>query len=195
MPRGLTTLSRQQCANGRFVGILWQILDESVDRHISRRSQYAANARVDCHVHFGEQQIFGFRPRDRVTNEFCNQQRIRPAVCHKIGGPSFRSAPHCFLSNDRHVIGRRVVVIVDRVKSIDRGHLLQQTQIFRTVPRLVQIKLLIEFVVANIRQEQNSPTQQGLSVFTSDKGRRKVVTIIDIVGDRQPELFEISLVA
>ena len=75
----------------------------------------------------------------------------------------------------------------------DRRHFLEQGEIMRAVPRLAEVKLIIEFLVIDVRKHGDSPTQQRLAVLISDRGGRKMaVTYLTKMEKGEVDIFEVA---
>ena len=63
--------------------------------------------------------------------------------------------------------------MIDALKNI--RHLIEQSQIVRTVPSFVQIEFFVEATHPNKRKNLHSPTQQSRSFIIKDRKVRKLV--------------------
>ena len=56
----------------------------------------------------------------------------------------------------------------------NRRHFLEQSEIVRAVPRLVEVELRIEFLALELGKNRHSPTQERLAILVGDRGRGKM---------------------
>jgi hypothetical protein len=80
------------------------------------------------------------------------------------------------------------------VEGIDLRHARGEPPIPGAVPRLREVKFVIEFLMAQKGQQQDAPTVGGPALGIGDIGRRISSVLVVVAGDRQRDLLEVSLV-
>src|SRR5205807_1408437 len=75
---------------------------------------------------------------------------------------------------------------------IDIGHLRQEFNVVRAVPRLVQSELLVQLFLLNERKNRDSPTEQRSSIVAAHYGGRQMAMLVLVPVHGQCQLNETS---
>ena len=124
-------------------------------------------------------EILGLGPRDQDVG-FEDEERVRRAVENLRDPPRARvergiGASHLGLRPDDHQVTRPTLPTTRSPRTRELGrHFREQGAVVRTIPRLVQVEPLVERLVAQLRQECDSPAQQRLAVAIGQRRSREM---------------------
>src|SRR5262245_59006947 len=80
--------------------------------------------------------------------------------------------------------GRTVIVV-------NPGHLRQQGEIGRAVPRLIELELFVDRLLFDVGQDRHPPAQQRLAVLRIDRRRRQGAMDVGVIVHGERDLLEI----
>lgn len=112
-----------------------------------------------------ELNVLRFRPYDRTFWISIDEQNRPGCTVGDVGktDPPF-FAGNCTIFRHQGKVGR-FAGFDGAVRSVDRRHLRDELAVVRAVPRLVQMKLLIEIPIAKVRKHIDAPAQEHLPRF------------------------------